>query len=692
VHSDDDELNRQTNNTKTSSGAQASDATKRLSNAISFLERLRPRGPWALTAIIPDGPITTINARTAVEVDVFVCEHNGKRNLYYGVNPTGTQMNKKATKKDIAAVEYLLADLDPLDNETSEKAKARYSDQLDGDFEPKPSAIIDGGNGLQCLWKLTEPIALPLDEKWEATVADIEARTAALMVRLGAKAGTQNIDRILRLPGTINLPNAKKLKAGRVPCPTKLISFNGASYSFDAFPPPQSEQSEPGSPEDGGDHARQEDQADEDKLERIICLGENGEFKGDRSAAVWWAVNEMLRRGTLGSAIVSTLLDRANKISAHIYEQKQPRTYAERQVAKAKAKIKPTEVVELPASHWFGERAAPIPAALIKGILPQTGVATIGGQSGTGKSFHAIHLGVRLIPDCNQHFYIDKYRIKRKGGVLYLVLEGKPAFPIRVTAAFERLLNRQLEFGERSRLPFAWNTYAPNLFEKGPDALLKLADREAKKMRQEFGVDLVAIFLDTLGLAACFENENMAAQVQRVVSGLNRVSDETGALSINVDHMGKDQDAGMRGTSAKRDCVETILACFIDRDKDNKPTNHRMQLFKVRDGEEGRVIPYRLEQVDMGVDEDGERVTTAVVRWEPDRRPQPKRRPPKKLKTSIPLQRAIDEVGLPADPDVLKKVFYKYHGGANHAANAAWHRAVDAEGLVLRDGKLDYEG
>ena len=347
----------------------------------------------------------------------------------------------------------------------------------------------------------------------------------------------------------------------------------------------------------------------------------------------------------------------------------------------------------LPASQWFGEQPAPIPAALVKGIFPQIGVATIGGQSGTGKSFHAIHLGVRLIPDCQQHFYIDKYRIKRHGGVLYIVLEGKPSFPMRVTAAFEAVLDKEPKLGEqwRHKLPFAWNTYAPNLFEKGPDALLKLADREAKKMRDEFGVDLVAIFLDTMGLAACFENENMAAQVQRVASGLNRVSDETGALAINVDHMGKDQDAGMRGTSAKRDCVETILACFIDRDKDNKPTNHRMQLFKVRDGEEGRIIPYRLEQVDMGVDEEGDRVSTAIIRWEPDRPPQPKRRAPQRRKTDVTLQRAISDVGLPADPDALKAAFYKLHGGSNHSANTAWHRAVEAEGLVLKeDGKLDY--
>ena len=122
----------------------------------------------------------------------------------------------------------------------------------------------------------------------------------------------------------------------------------------------------------------------------------------------------------------------------------------------------------LPKSQWFGERPAPIPPALVKGIFPETGVATIGGQSGTGKSFHAIHLGVRLIPDCNQHFYIDKYRIKRHGGVLYIVLEGKSALPLRVTAAFESLLpNKQLKFGDRFKLPFAWNTYAPISVRKG---------------------------------------------------------------------------------------------------------------------------------------------------------------------------------------------------------------------------------
>ena len=94
-------------------------------------------------------------------------------------------------------------------------------------------------------------------------------------------------------------------------------------------------------------------------------------------------------------AIVSTLLDHANKISDHVYAQPQPREYAERQIAKAKAKIPSTKVEVLPPSQWLGEKPAPIPPALIKGIFPQTGVATIGGQSGGGKSFQAIHLASR---------------------------------------------------------------------------------------------------------------------------------------------------------------------------------------------------------------------------------------------------------------------------------------------------------
>src|SRR5215471_11528846 len=264
----------------------------------------------------------------------------------YSVNPLRNLMWKKAAKTDVAAIEYLLADLDPAAGETSEAAKARYLEQLNGSFEPKPTAVVDSGNGIQCLWKLANPIVLPEEEAVrEAIITDVEARSAALMVRLGAKPGTQNIDRILRLPGTTNLPNAKKRKEGRVECPTKLLSFNGASYPLDAFPQP--EQNKPGSPEDGGQHERQRDDEahdkGEDKLDHTIRTGGKG-FE-TRSHAVWYVICEMLRRKVPDSAIISTLLDKNNRISDHVYDQKDkdPRKYVEKQIAEAKAQTQPKQ-------------------------------------------------------------------------------------------------------------------------------------------------------------------------------------------------------------------------------------------------------------------------------------------------------------------------------------------------------------
>jgi hypothetical protein len=202
--------------------------------AADFLEQLRPGGPWVLTAIIPDGITTTITAKNADAVRKFVRKYNGERNLYYSVNPTRTAMTKKAAKKDIAAIEYLLADLDPEDNETPADAKARYLAALD-QHKPASTAIIDSGNGIQVLWRLNESI--PLDDNSAGVIVDVEARVKTLIEKMGGKAGTQNIDRILRIPSTTNLPNAKKIRDGRVVCETELLIFNNdATCKLEDFP------------------------------------------------------------------------------------------------------------------------------------------------------------------------------------------------------------------------------------------------------------------------------------------------------------------------------------------------------------------------------------------------------------------------------------------------------------------------
>jgi predicted P-loop ATPase len=313
--------------------------------AVEFLERLRPGGPWVLTAIVPDGDTVTTTVKTAEDVCAFVEKYDGERNLYYSVNPCRRAMSSKARKVDIGAVEYALADLDPEDDESPEAAKERYLKQFNGgSFKPRPTVLVDSGNGLQGLWRLEQRIELgqpvkngkelEFSAKDKVTIDDVEDRIAAIMQRLGAKAGTQNIDRILRLPGTINLPNAAKLRAGRKQCPTKLIWFEDTAYKLEAFSEPAGADKQ--TKKTKGDKKAAPASSD-DKLEAAIC--ERGVPKGERSERVWHVVCEMLRRGYLQDAIVKVLLDRDNGISDHICDQSDPRDYAKRQVEHAKNKI-----------------------------------------------------------------------------------------------------------------------------------------------------------------------------------------------------------------------------------------------------------------------------------------------------------------------------------------------------------------
>src|SRR5262249_14726140 len=209
---------------------------------VKFLKLLRPKGPWLLVAIHPDGGKIPGTDRTAVgltattpkQVDAFVAQHNGRHNIYYSLNPTKSAMNKKSAKADIAWIEFLFCDLDPKEGERPAKAKARYRTAMEYETligtVPAPGVIIDSGNGWQALW--------PLRKRLPATpenIARVEALNGAIMVLLGGTGETRNIDRILRVPGTTNLPTEAKRKKGRVKCDAELIEFNGNTCTLDDF-------------------------------------------------------------------------------------------------------------------------------------------------------------------------------------------------------------------------------------------------------------------------------------------------------------------------------------------------------------------------------------------------------------------------------------------------------------------------
>ena len=330
--------------------------------AIDFLKHLRPDGPWVLTAIIPDGATDTITARDADAVRAFVRTHDGKRNIYYSVNPTRGEMSSKAAKKDIARIEYLLADLDPKEGEAPEAAKARYLAALK-DGKPAFTAMVDSGNGLQGLWKLVDPIVLPdpAAPEWAQVVGDVEARMKAQMERLESVAGTQNVDRILRLPGTVNIPSRAKLRAGRVACPTRLIEFNGATCSLEDFPAAtakeeQADNANSASFADTGQFANVE--PDDPRLTGLsakwIALGRDGtgiaeNYGGDRSRALIAFTAECFRAG-IAEEIIASLLMRW-KIGEHIRDQSNVARALNRTIDKAKQFVENSKLFEMNEKH-----------------------------------------------------------------------------------------------------------------------------------------------------------------------------------------------------------------------------------------------------------------------------------------------------------------------------------------------------
>jgi hypothetical protein len=192
---------------------------------IRFWTEITGVGHLTLVAIVPDQKKTT--ARTfpvgdeRAPVWVGTMQRNGC-NMYFQPNETRPDCGSKPRKAQMVAALCRFADIDPEDERfpyIAERLRlAKLSEYLVGDPEYPPTVIIDSGNGMQPIWAVEREVLSP------ETINRIESETRAIESALGA-GGTHNIDRLLRLPGTVNFPNRKKLSVGRGISQARLI-FN----------------------------------------------------------------------------------------------------------------------------------------------------------------------------------------------------------------------------------------------------------------------------------------------------------------------------------------------------------------------------------------------------------------------------------------------------------------------------------
>lgn len=210
--------------------------------SIDFLQKFRPQGPWPLVAIDPvkGRPLfgKTFKPDQIDEAKVWINSWQGDRNLYFHVNPIMGAVKIKASKEDVAELAYIHIDIDPRIGEDIEEEQKRalslLTDKLPEALDDKkPTFVVFSGGGYQGFWKLSDPIDVDGNE---AKCEDAERYIIQLILDFNADTNCKNIDRIMRLPGTINMPDAAKKKKGRVPALAKLIEYDEkAVYAIEQF-------------------------------------------------------------------------------------------------------------------------------------------------------------------------------------------------------------------------------------------------------------------------------------------------------------------------------------------------------------------------------------------------------------------------------------------------------------------------
>jgi hypothetical protein len=243
----------------------------------------------------------------------------------------------------------------------------------------------------------------------------------------------------------------------------------------------------------------------------------------------------------------------------------------------------------------------------VKSLLPETGCGLISGQWGTGKTFVALCLALAVMLGT---MFAGRL-VKRRGGVLFLAAEGASEVPIRLAA-----LTKDSEC--KGKLPFAWRESCPTLIDQNAvEQLARLAQEAADRMQKEFGLPLVLIIIDTMSAAAGFKDENSSSEGQQAMNVATQLSSRTGALVLACDHFGKAVETGTRGTSAKEGAADVVIACLGEKTQEGKVANLRIAVRKLRADATGAETAFTLQRVNLGVDEDGDPVTTCAIKWSP---------------------------------------------------------------------------
>ncbi len=224
---------------------------------------------------------------------------------------------------------------------------------------------------------------------------------------------------------------------------------------------------------------------------------------------------------------------------------------------------------------------------LIKGLLPTRGLGVVFGPSQSGKSFLLLDM-LAAIADGEPWF---GYRVKRTH-VTYVMLEGEGGLRNRVSA---------LEYQHGREIPSNFLALVQHFDLSDP-----MQVEELGQLLPKGGVTAI----DTLNRSAPGLDENAAHEMGKIIAGMKRLQELTEGLVICVHHTGKDASKGMRGHSSLHAALD--MAIEVGRGD----LTRWWKAAKVKDGADDRTRCFKLNVIDLGIDVDGDAITSCAI--EPD--------------------------------------------------------------------------
>jgi hypothetical protein len=229
---------------------------------------------------------------------------------------------------------------------------------------------------------------------------------------------------------------------------------------------------------------------------------------------------------------------------------------------------------------------------MIKGVLPRDGeLIVIYGAPGSGKSLMALDLTMALVRG-------EPWRGRKvnKARVLYIAAEGAEGVAQRLKAYSQ---HHGVALGG---LPLGIIHDAPNLMVEED------ATELVKAIINAGGGDVIVA--DTWAQVTPGANENSGEDMGLALKHCRSIRQATGAIVILIAHTGKDASRGIRGWSGLNGAANTTLEVIRDEDSPAR----MLKLTKQKDGRDD-LSPwgFRLEDVLIGIDADGEAINSPVV-------------------------------------------------------------------------------